>query len=114
MTPAQIERNRIEGLYAQARRRADAEDDNNVMDSIRLGSQADAALAKWRKDYPAEAKKEEADGLDAQADHEDDLALGALTYDADGDISPTEQQARHDEYKTKAKALRAKAAELRK
>lgn len=112
-TPAQRERDRIEGLFAQARRRADAEDDNNVTDSLRLESQARAALAKWREDYPVEARAEDADKLEAEADHEDDIADGALTYDADGSLSEADQQRRHDEHKTKAAELRAKAATLR-
>ncbi len=113
LTPAQKERARIEALYRRANQRLYDTDDNNTMDHFRLRTEADAALAKWRKDYPLEAAEEDADGLIEQAKHEEELASGALVYDADGWLSPEEQQRRHDEHMAKARELRAKAAELR-
>ena len=71
-------------------------------------------MEAWRAKYPAEARKEESARLIAQAEHEEDLAAGALVYDADGWIGPEEQQRRHDEAMAKAQELRAKAAELAK
>lgn len=111
MTPAQIERERINGLYAKARARRDADDDTS--DYYRLSSQADAALKAWRETYPKDAAQERAASLEAQADHEEDIARGALLYDADGDIDAAGQQARHDEHMAKAADLRRQAAELR-
>jgi hypothetical protein len=111
-TPAQIERQRISALYAKANQRNNADDDNNVVDYMRIKRTADAALAQWRDDYPTDAKAEKADEIESKADHIDELAAGALTYDADGSIDSTEQQARHDEYKAKAVELRVQASEL--
>jgi hypothetical protein len=114
MTPAQIERERIRGLYARAEARLNARDDDNTSDYYRLKGIADAALEAWRKAYPREAALEKADALDTQAAHEEHLAQGAMLYDADGSISHDEQIARRDAHLAKAAELRKQAAELRK
>ncbi len=114
MTPAQLERERIRGLYARAEARLNAGDDNNTGDYYRIMAQADAALEEWRKAYPREAALEKADALDAQAAHEEQLAQGAMLYDADGSISDDEQIARRDAHLAKAAEMRKQAADLRK
>lgn len=111
-TPAQKERDRIASLYAKARARYNACDDCNVSDYYRIKGQADAALTKWREDYPDEAKEERRAELMSDAADLRNKAIGALTYDADGWISREEQQKRHDEFITQAEALEAKANNL--
>lgn len=112
-TPAQKERRRISEMYYRADRLANSASENNVAGPMIIRAEADAALAKWRKDYPDEAREEDARKIDAQADREEELAAGALLYDADGSISDDEQQKRHDEHMAKASELRAKAAAMR-
>lgn len=72
-----------------------------------------SAIANWRAAYPEAARAHDARSLDSQAEHEEELAVGALTYDADGWIGHDEQQRRHDEHMAKAAHLRAMATELR-
>lgn len=112
-TPAQEERRRISEMYYRAARLANSASENNVAGPMMIRAEADAALAKWRKDYPDEAREEDARKIDAQADREEELAAGALLYDADGSISDDEKQKRHDEHMAKASELRAKAAAMR-
>jgi len=111
-TPAQVERDRISGLYRKAYQRRDASDDCNVMDYYRIKGQADAALAKWREDYPEEAKEERRAELRAKAEKERELAQGALFYDSDGWLDEAARQARHDEFIARAEALEAEATNL--
>lgn len=111
-TPAQVERDRINGLYAKAYQRRDARDDCNTMDYYRIKADADAALAKWRENYPVEAKAEHKAKLLADAGGLRDKAIGALTYDADGWLSREDQKKRHDEFITQAEAIEAKANNL--
>jgi hypothetical protein len=112
LTPADHERIRISGLYAKAERLEHASyyDPSAI---CRARSEAEMAHAKWREDYPDAAREESADNLDARAEHEEDLARGAMVYDADGWLDNAAQQARHDEFMAKAAALRRQAAELR-
>ena len=111
-TPAQVERDRIRGLYRKAYQRRDASDDDNVMDYYRIRGQADAALAKWREQYPEDAKEERRAELRARADKQRELAQGALFYDSDGWLDDAARQARHDEFIAKAEALEAEATNL--
>ena len=106
-TPANVERARIASLYAAAER---AEDDPS--DHFRLLGLADAALATWQAANPEAAREERRSELRAAADHERDLAAGALTYDADGSITTAEQDRRTAEHRAKATELDAQAAAL--
>lgn len=111
-TPAQKERDRINGLYAKADRVANSNSEDNVWLPMQLRGQADKALAKWREDYPEEAKAERKAALMADAAELRSKAVGALTYDADGWLDNAAQQARHDEYISKAEAIEAQANNL--
>jgi len=62
--------------------------------------------------FGKEAKQRQARRLIRQAEREEDLAAGALHYDADGWIGPEEQRRRHDEGMEKARQMRQQAAEL--
>ena len=111
---ARKERLEIEQLYNRAYKSLNHDtDDNNISRGYSLQAQANARLEAWRTKYSKQAMLEDADKLEAQASKEDDLAIGALVYDADGWISSDEQQRRHDEHKAKAEELRAEAAKLR-
>lgn len=72
-------------------------------------AKADKALAQWREDYPEAGRDEKRSNLLASAESMERQAKGALTYDADGWISPNEQQKRHDEGMVKAANLRTEA-----
>jgi len=85
---------------------------------VRWASEIDAEVHAARQAaydaLPAEvrAAREERRAINDQAEHEDSMAVGALTYDCDGSISPEAQNKRHDEFKAKAKGLRAEAAAI--
>lgn len=102
------ERNAIDRLYCAARRSEHHdEDDNQMMRAMQQRAEADRRLAAWRAKYPEAAAAERREKLLEQAEEQKRLAVGALTYDADGALSPAMQQERHDE-------LMARAAELTK
>lgn len=108
---AREERTEIDKIYAAAERAEHAK----YYDPARicgLRAEADGRLKLWREKYPAAAKEERRDNLRTQADHEDEMASGALTYDCDGSFSPEYQQQRHDEFKANAEQLRQQAAQL--
>lgn len=105
--PANIERNRIEGLYAKAEKHI-----NYPGDYYGILAEADAALKAWQAKYPAAAAREKAAILRAKADHQDSLAKGALVYDADGWLSAEDQERRAAEFKAEAAKLRAEADRL--
>ena len=112
---AKEERAAIDKLYARSYQALHSDmDEDNISRGYSLRAKADRRLEAWRAQYPAEARKEESARLIAQAEHEEDLARGALVYDADGWLGPEEQQKRHDERMAKAQELRAKAAGLAK
>ena len=112
---AKEERAAIDKLYARSYQALHSDmDEDNISRGYSLRAKADRRLEAWRAQYPAEARKEESARLIAQAEHEEDLARGALVYDADGWLGPEEQQKRHDERMAKAQELRAKAAGLTK
>lgn len=112
LTPAERERREISDMFAQAKRRLHATDDNGVSDGYALMAQARARLAAWREQYADAARQEQAENLRAQAEHERSLASGALVYDADGSLTSEMQQQRHDEHIAKAESLEQQAAEI--
>lgn len=108
------ERKAIEKLYGIADKALNYDtDEDNVSRSYSTRTEADRRLEAWQKNYPKAARRERARDMDSQADREENLAVGALTYDADGWISPEEQKQRHDEGMVKAADLRAEAQKLR-
>lgn len=110
---AREEREAISNLYARADRSLNYDtDEDNVSRGYSLRAEADRRLAAWRVQYPHQAKEEERSILLAQAAKRRDLAAGALIYDADGWISPDEQQRRHDEIIREAEEIEAQAAKL--
>lgn len=106
--PVNVERRRIDALRAQAECIKDADPGRYFT----LLHRADAAEQAWRAEYPDAATEERRERLRAQAEHERSLAVGALTYDADGWLSPEDQQRAHDEHIAKAEAIEAEAASL--
>jgi hypothetical protein len=110
--PEKIERRKIDAMYAEANRIANSGRDDNVSTPIMLRMDADELLRKWRAKYEGAAKTEEKDNLIHKADHERSLAIGALTYDADGSINEDARQARHDEHIEKAQELESRAQNL--
>lgn len=113
LTPAQRERIRIEGLLDRAAARLEDNDDNNRVDGMRLMRNAKAALEAWRDAYPQEAAEEDAVELEDKAARKEDLAQGALLYDADGWLDENARQERHDALMAEAAKLRHQADELR-
>lgn len=110
---AREERIAIDELYYRADRSLNHDtDEDNVSRGYRLQAEADRRIKAWRERYPYAAERERVNDLRAKADREDSLAVGALTYDADGWISPEEQQRRYDAGKAAATALRAEAEQL--
>jgi len=106
-TPAQIERDEIEGMYA------DAEDCRDYPgDYFRLLGRAKARLEAWKEQYPAAATEEHAQELRSAAEEKRSLASGALVYDADGSLDNAEQHRRHDEFVAEAEKLEREAAAL--
>lgn len=111
---AREERNNIENLYNQSHKSLTTDtDEDNVSRGYRLQAEADTRLKAWRGKYPKMAMLEDADRLESKALKQESLASGALTYSADGWISPTEQQRRHDEFQAEAARLRSEAQAIR-
>lgn len=100
--PGAAERARISALFAAAARRAEDQDDNNVMESMSMWAAAKRALAAWRETYPAEATEEQARWLRGKAADARALAAGALVYDCDGSLSRKMQDRRHDQFMAEA------------
>ena len=110
---AREERTAIDDLYRRSHKALNHDtDDNNVERGYRLQAQADQRLAAWREKNPDARKEERRQTLLAQADREEHLAVGAMTYDCDGSFSAEYQQQRHDEFAAKAAELRRQAAQL--
>jgi hypothetical protein len=111
LTAAQKARQAVDALFDEAERAEHASyyDPERI---IKAQIAAKAALEEWQDAYPTEAKEEKRARLIAKAEHEESLASGALTYDADGWIDSVGQQKRHDEYMAKAAELRKQAAAL--
>lgn len=107
ITPAQRERWEIEVLFQKAERLVDYPGSYHPALNA-----AEAALTAWREKYPEAAREEDRRNLLAQADKHDELAVGALVYDADGWLSASEQETRAAEFRAKAEKLRARAAAL--
>lgn len=108
--PENIERRAIDEMLERADRLENSPSEDNVSGPLRLRAEAERRFEAWKAKYPEAAAREMAADLLAEADHEDELALGALTYDADGWLSREDQEARAAEHRAKAAALRAKAA----
>ena len=109
LTPAQRERREINNLYARAERIANSDSEDNVSGQMMLRARAGRLLADWRAKYPAEAAAERRAEMLDKAAHLRDMARGALTCDMDGWITTDEQQRRHDDYISQAKAIEAAA-----
>lgn len=73
---------------------------------------ADEAYREWAQTHPEQALEEYIAELTGQAEHEDELASGALVYDADGSLSSDEQEGRAAEHRTKAQAIRKRIKQL--
>jgi len=110
--PANIERAAIHHLYEKAERLANSQSEDNVSGPIRMRIEADRRLKEWRVKYPKAAALEHASNLHSQAEHQRHLGRGAMTYDADGWISPEGQEKRRDECFAKANRLDAEAARI--
>lgn len=106
--PEVVERDRIAQMYAQAK----SVTDEDYSRALYLRSAADAALAAWRIRYQDAAREEQRLVLHDKAEHERELATGALTYDADGWLTYEDQQHRHDEHMAKAANYDRQANEL--
>jgi len=102
--PVNVARRRVSGLFDAAERRLDYPGEYYP-----LLRDAQRALADWRKEYPEAADEERRAALRAKAAHREQLALGALTYDADGSLSAEMQRERHDAWKAEAAELRREA-----
>jgi hypothetical protein len=104
------ERIAIDRLFAAAYKSEHRDtDDNQYMRACHQNAEARERLAAWKAKYPKEYELERAERLRLAAEKEDDLASGALVYDADGWFGPAEQQKRHDAFKANAAAMRAEA-----
>lgn len=77
-----------------------------------LLGEARAALAKWRENFPAAAREEDRKNLIERAEHQEHLANGAHSYDADGWLNAEAREERAQEFLKKAAELRAQAAAL--
>lgn len=87
-------------------------DDMNIDRGYRLQAQAAAHRKQWIEQYPEASRAQRARALRDSANHERDLASGALTYDCDGSLSREDQQQRHDSFLRRAAELDRQAAEL--
>jgi hypothetical protein len=105
--PANIDRHRIADLHRKADRLEDYPGE-----SIPMHMEADRLYAIWCDKYPEEAKEERRQELIAKADHQRELASGALTYDADGSIGPEMQRERYNQFTAKALEFEAQAKAL--
>lgn len=106
--PEWRERRRVTQMFRRAERLKDYPGDY-----FPALAEAEKALAAWGEKYPAAAREEDALHWEAKAGHEDEMASGALVYDADGWLSSDDQNRRSEEHKAKAAEYRQKAAELR-
>ena len=104
--PVNADRRRVSALYARAASLRDGP--GEYFPAL---ADAEDALAAWRTAYPEAAAAEDRDEVLAKAQRLEDLAKGALTYDADGSLSREIRQARHDEMMEQARALREQADE---
>jgi len=110
---AREEREAISDLFDQAHRALNNDtDDNNVIRGLRLLSQAQTKFSDWENNYPLAAQKERGQELLSKADKQKSLAIGALTYDADGWLDSDARQKSHDEHMNKASELISQAKQL--
>lgn len=112
--PEIAEMQEIESLYERSEEIIQGEDERYDRGyGYNLRSQADARLRAWREKYPVAARERDAGVLDDKAEHLRSLAVGALTYDADGWISPEEQRRRHDEMMAESAEIQRRADTIR-
>ena len=104
LTPAQIRRQEIHEMFSAAERKRDYP--GEYFPALH---RAEYALEQWRKAYPEDAKQERVEQLRRQAQHQRDLAVGALGFSADGWIDEAGRQKRHDEFIAKAEELEREA-----
>ena len=111
--PEVAERAEISALFARGNGiiQGNREEDDTGRGYNMIG-EAEKRLAAWRIKYPEAAKEEARQKLIGDAEKQESLAVGALTYDADGWIGPEEQQKRHDEFMAKVIEIRKQAAAL--
>lgn len=110
--PGAKERAEIDRLFAAAKRCLHSGDEDNVAGYHRLRGQAQRRMEAWRDAYPQEWAEEQATKLRAQAQHERDLATGAMVYDCDGSLSPVDHERRAAECRARAAELEAQAVKL--
>jgi hypothetical protein len=109
-TPAQIERDEIRRLFFRAK-----QEEDNPHDSVmywKYKGEANHRLEQWKKDFPDDWKREQAQDLILQAEKQDELGVGALVYDCDGLFDENEKQRRHDQFIARSAELRKQADEL--
>lgn len=106
--PGAKERGEIERLFDRSR--SEKLKDEDYSESIRLRLEAEDRLDVWRKKYPAEAGEEDAENLRARAAKKRELAARALLYDADGSLSPADQERRSAAFRAEAEELDKLAA----
>lgn len=116
-TPAESEREQIVAAYRKACTAVDPDQDWSD-DQLRAAKyRYDRQMAAWAAKYPAQEAAHKAAAhkseLTAQIADLESMADGAMLYDADGSLSAADQQARHDDYKAQAQALRAQLASSR-
>jgi hypothetical protein len=109
-TPAQVERDEIRNLFFKAQREED-----NPHDSVmywKYRGEATKRLEQWKKDYPDDWKREQAQDLMLQSEKQKELAVGALVYDADGLFDENEKQRWHDQFIERSEDLKRQAEDL--
>jgi hypothetical protein len=92
--------------------RAERYKDENYGAYLQARQRAHAELVSWRAQYPEAARLEHRRALMLEADDLRRQAADALAYDADGWLSPSDRQARHDDLMSQAAAKEAQAEAL--
>jgi len=110
-SPGAKERAKIEQLYLTAERQLR---EGNIEGHFRLRTEADRRLAAWRAKCPRAAAAEYATELQAQANHVEQMAVGAMVYDCDGSLSQDDREQRAANYRAKATDLKVKAERMSK
>jgi outer membrane lipoprotein-sorting protein len=111
--PENVEWGKICELREKANRIANSDREDNVQTPILLRKDADELEKQWRIKYQGASREQDAQRLEEKADREEEIAKGALVYDADGWLSSSEQQKRHDGHMAQATEYRNQAKNLR-
>jgi len=106
-SPAATDRYKITVMFDKAEKARDYPGDYYPMIQ-----EAQAALKSWGEKYPEARKAEKRSDLISQAAYQDSLALGAMTFDADGSLTSEMQTARAQAFREQATGLRELAAQL--